>query len=100
MEAGPHIGDCLLWAAAALGPGARGLDRRERDVLDKSLSEDSAELEGPRNLLRIRPGIFDFEQDLAQTKSHIFGTVATNRHTMTPNDYGPISACFDDDPKL
>lgn len=25
VEAGPHIGDCLLWAAAALGPGARGL---------------------------------------------------------------------------
>ncbi len=28
------------------------------------------------------------------------GTVPTNRHTTIPNDSGPISACFDDDPKL
>ena len=64
----------------------------------------SAELKGPRKLLRIRPGIFDFEPDLGlklgQTKPKISGTVPTNRHTTIPNDSGPISACFDDDPKL
>ncbi len=60
---------------------------------------DSAELKGPRKLLRIRPGIFDFEPDLGlqlgQTKPNISGTVPTNWHTMIPNDSWPISACFD-----
>ena len=64
----------------------------------------SAELKGPRQLVRIRPEIFDFEPDLGlklgQTKPNIPGTVPTNRHTTLPNDSGPISACFDDDPKL
>ena len=64
----------------------------------------SAELKGPRKLLRIRPGIFDFEPELglkrSQTKPKIPGTVPTDRHTTIPNDYGTISACFDDDPKL
>ena len=64
----------------------------------------SAELKGPGKLLRIRPRIFDFEPDLGlklgQTKPKISGTVPTNRHTTIPNDSGPISACFDDDPKL
>ncbi len=64
----------------------------------------SAELEGPRKLLRIQPEIFDFEPDsdpkLGQTKPKISGTVASNRHNTIPKDYGPISACFDADPKL
>ena len=64
----------------------------------------SAELKGPRKLLRIRPEIFDFEPELGlkrgQTKPKIPGTVPTDRHTTIPNDSGPISACFDDDPKL
>ncbi len=64
----------------------------------------SAELKGPQKLFRIRPEIFDFEPDLVlkpgQTKPKIPGTVPTNRHTPMPNDSGPISACFDDDPKL
>ncbi len=34
-----------------------------------------------------------------QTKPKINGTVPTNRHTTIPNDDGPISASFDDDPK-
>jgi hypothetical protein len=34
------------------------------------------------------------------TKPKIPGTVPTDRHTTIPNDYGPISACFDDDPNL
>ncbi len=63
-----------------------------------------AELKGPRKLLRIRPEIFDFEPDLGlklgQTKPKISGTVPTNRHTTIPKDSDPISACFDDDPKL
>ena len=70
----------------------------------KQSEYDSAELKGPRKLLRIRPGIFDFEPDLGlklgQTKPKISGTVPTNRHTTIPNDSGPISTCFDDDPKL
>ncbi len=64
----------------------------------------SAEAKGPRKLLRVRPDIFDFQPDLGlqlgQTKPKISGTVPTNRHTTIPDDYGPISACFDDDPKL
>ncbi len=56
---------------------------------------DSAELEGPSKLSRIRPEIFDFEPDLGlklgQTKPKISGTVP---------DSGLISSCFDDDPKL
>ncbi len=52
----------------------------------------------------IRPEIFDFEPDLGlelgQTKPKISGTETTNRHTSIPNDYGPISVCLDDDPKL
>ncbi len=73
-------------------------DRRQ------SKGPGSAELRGPRKLLRIRPGIFNFEQNvslkLGQTKPKISGTVPTNQHTTIPNDSGPISACFDDDPKL
>ena len=51
---------------------------------------------------RIRPEIFDFDPGLkrSQTKPKIPGTVPTDRHTTIPNDSGPISACFDDDPKL
>ena len=45
-----------------------------------------------------------FEPDLGlapnQTKPNIPGTVPTNWHTTIPNDSGPVSACFDDDPKL
>ncbi len=64
----------------------------------------SAELKRPRKLLRIRPEIFDFEPEwglkLGKIKPKISGTVTTNRHTTIPNESGPISASFDDDPKL
>ncbi len=64
----------------------------------------SAELEGPRKLQRIRPGIFEFEPKLglklSQTEPKISGTVPTNRHATIPNNSGPISASFDYDPKL
>ncbi len=64
----------------------------------------SAELKGPRNFLRIRPGIFEFKPEstlkLGQTKPQISRTVPTNRHTTIPTDSGPIPACFDDVPKL
>jgi hypothetical protein len=63
----------------------------------------STELTGPGTLLRIWPEIFDFEADLGlklgQTRPKISATVPTNRHPRVPNDSGPISACFDDDPK-
>ncbi len=58
----------------------------------------------PENGLRIRPGIFDFEPDLGlkldQTEPKISGTVPISLQTTIPNDSGPISACFDGDPKL
>ncbi len=58
---------------------------------------------GPEPCLRIRPGIFDFEPDLglkrSQTKPQIPGMVPTDRHTTIPKDSGPISSCFDDEPK-
>ncbi len=68
---------------------------------ERILWEDAARLSGPQKLLRIRPKIFDFKPHLGlklgQAKPKISGTVPTNRHTTIP---GPISACFDDDPKL
>ncbi len=64
----------------------------------------SAELKGHRKLVRIQPGIFDFEPDLGLTlgriKPKISGSVPTNQHTTIPNGSGTISACFDDDLKL
>jgi hypothetical protein len=52
----------------------------------------------------VRPEIFDLEPDLSlklgQTEPKISGTVPTNRHTTIPNDSGPNSASFNDDPKL
>ncbi len=63
----------------------------------------SAELKGSGKLLRIRPKIFDFGPDwglkASKTKPKI-GTVPKNWHTKIPNNSGPISACFDEDPKL
>jgi hypothetical protein len=62
----------------------------------------SAELKGPRKLVRIWTDIFDFEPQFrlkrSQTKPKIPGTVPTDRHTTISNDYGPISACFHDGP--
>jgi hypothetical protein len=64
----------------------------------------SAALKGPRKLLRIRPAIFDVEPDLGltlwQTNPRKSGAAPTNRHATIPNDSGPVSASFDDDPKL
>jgi hypothetical protein len=64
---------------------------------------DSAELERAPKTLRIRPEIFDVEPDLGQklgqAEPKIPSTVPRDGQRMTPNDYGPISACFDDDPK-
>ncbi len=64
----------------------------------------STDLTGPRKVVRIRQGIFDFEPDLGlrlgQTEPQTSGTVSIIRHATIPNDSGPISACFDDDPTL
>ncbi len=63
-----------------------------------------AALKGPRQMLRVRAEIFDFEQDLGlklgQTKPKISGTVPPDRHTTIPIDSGPISTPLEDDPKL
>ncbi len=64
----------------------------------------SAELKGPRKLVRIWPEICDFEPDLGlkrrQAKPKVHGTAPADPHTTIPNDSGPISLCFDDDAKL
>ncbi len=48
--------------------------------------------------------VFEFEPELGlkrgQTNPKISGTVPTNRRATIPNDSAPISASFDDDPKL
>ncbi len=81
----------LIWAA---------------DFPDKAprREDNSAKVKAPGHLSRIRPEIFDFEPEFrleqSQTKPKIPDTVPTNRRATIPNDYEPISACFDDDPKL
>ncbi len=80
------------------------IELRPRPVASGGLlGPTSAKQKEPRKLL-IPPEIFDFESDLGlklgRTKPRISGTAPTNRHTTIPNDSGPISACFDDDPKL
>ncbi len=51
-----------------------------------------------------RQEIFDFIPDLGlklgKTEPEISGTVPTNWHTTIPKNSVPISACFDDDPRL
>ncbi len=73
--------------------GPRGLYHAE---LCGACPNFSAELKGPEQLLRIRPGIFDFGRYLglkgSKTKPKIPGTAPTDRHTMIPTDSGPISA--------
>ncbi len=90
------------WMTVSRDDGGTRVARRSRKLQCCNLY--SAELKGPRTLLRIRPEIFDVEPGfglkLGQTKPKIPGTSPTNRHTTIPNDSGPISACFDDDPKL
>ena len=64
----------------------------------------SAELKGPRKLLRIRPKIIDLGPKSApkpdEAKPKMPGSVPTNRHKPIPIDFGPVSGCFDHDPKL
>ncbi len=63
----------------------------------------SAELKGPRTLVRIRAEVVESEPDLGlklgQTKPKISCTIPTNGHTTIPNESGPISGSFFDDPK-
>ncbi len=58
----------------------------------------SAEVKGPRKLLRIRQDIFNFDPNLGlnlgRTKPKIPGTVPTDRHTTIPTDSGPICGVF------
>ncbi len=60
--------------------------------------EDSAELKGPRQLLRIRPGIVYCRPKSApkpdETQPKMPGAVPRNRHTPIPVDFGPVSWCF------
>ena len=75
-----------------------------QQLLNRRSNEYSAELTKPRKLVRIRPGIFDFKPNLGlklgQTKPQISATAPIKRHTTIPNDSGPISKRFDDNPKL
>ncbi len=67
-------------------------------------TSNSAELKVPRTLLRVRLETFDFDLDLVlklgQIKPKISGTVPAHRHTTIPTASGPISVCFENDPKL
>ncbi len=64
----------------------------------------SAELKGPRTLLRIRPGIVDLEPKSApkphKAKPKMAGAVPTNPPKPMSIDFGPVSGCFDHNPKL
>jgi hypothetical protein len=57
----------------------------------------SAELKGPRKRLKIEP---ELGRKRSQIKPKTPGTVPTDRRMTIPIDYGLISACVDDDPKL
>ena len=63
-----------------------------------------AELKGPGNCLRIRPKMIDLGPKSApksdEAKPNMPGAVPTNKHKPIPIDFGPVSGCFDHDPKL
>ncbi len=98
IQIGPQTGRTL--AKNAWG----GAHQPAQADSDRYIAHLSAELKGPRQLLRIRPDMFDFEPELgsepSSTQPKIRGTVPTDRHTTSPNDSGPISVYFEDDPTL
>ncbi len=59
---------------------------------------------GQEKLVRIRPGIVDLRPKAVpkpdETTPKMPGAVPTNRHAPIPIDFGPVSTCFDHDPKL
>jgi hypothetical protein len=65
---------------------------------------NSVELKGPRQLLRIRPEIFDFEPGLGlkrgQTKPTYPARCPQTGRQQLRTIMARISACFEDDPKL
>ena len=58
----------------------------------------------PGQFVRIRPQIVDVGPKSApkpdEAKPKMPGAVPTNRHKPIPTDFGPVSGCFDHDPKL
>ncbi len=58
----------------------------------------------PQKLLRFRPGIFDFDPDVAlklgHTKPKISGSVPTKRRSQRSRTILGRFRCFNDDPKL
>ncbi len=47
-----------------------------------------------------RSSIWGSAPEPDETKPKTPGAVPTNRHKPIPNDFGPVSGCFDHDPKL
>jgi hypothetical protein len=64
----------------------------------------SAELKGARKTFKDPAGNLRFRAGIGperkQSQAQNTRQVPRNRHTTIPNDSGPASACFDDDPKL
>ncbi len=87
-----------------LFPGPRLVPNQSRNRLEISRERPSAELKGPRTLLRIRPKPFDLEPKSApkpdEAKPMMPKAVPTNRHEPFPINFGAVSVCFGHDPKL
>ncbi len=71
----------------------RCINQRKLTRETDSKAPNSAELKGPRKLVRIRPESISSQmlgQKLGQTKPEKSGSAPVNRHTAIPNDSGPI----------
>jgi hypothetical protein len=91
------------WATgSSLRPGEEAL-KSKHPVPARKPALDSADLQGPRHLLRIRPEIVDLGPKSApkpdETKPKMPRAVPTNRHKPIPFDFGPFSVYFGRDPK-
>ena len=75
--------------------------KRQNTSTNDKQRKKTAELNGPGKLLRIRPNIVDVGPKSAPKPDEAKpGAVPTNRHKPIPIDFGPVSGCFDHDPKL
>ncbi len=66
----------------------------------RGTAHKEAELRGPREFVKEEAENLRFRTGFMHLGLTVSGTVPTNRRTTIPNDSGPISWCFDDDPKL
>ncbi len=94
IHSADRLGQFLAWLLFAQTRPTRKLEH----------NTISAELKGPRQLSRIRLEIVDLGPRTApkpdEAKPKMPGAVPTNRRKAIPIDFGPVSGCFDHDPKL